>query len=258
MYLKAVKGILVLSKVKLPQMYKKWHFIHILKTGIFFIGKRDYFTIIKMNLFQKYTSNSRCTMALEFEHRQYSRMLLAPVIYLVNNVHDIFHTFTTNYERISARLSQFAFPMCLTSSYAFLLIFSMTIKTESNEREGLFAYCNLFCFDYFKMSNHPTLPCAWETCISRGPFPPKLFHLGFEGRLAGYNHRVDKCYIDLSIHLPRSGSCVSGCQPMVSLSLGGHCLCLETFLVVTLGGWEGYWHLVVEARHTGKHPTCTG
>lgn len=91
MYLKAVKGILVLSKVKLPQMYKQWHFIHILKTGVFFIGKRDCFTIIKINLFQKYTSNSRCTLALEFEHRQHSRMLLAPVIYLVNNVHGSFH-----------------------------------------------------------------------------------------------------------------------------------------------------------------------
>ena len=43
MYLKAVKGILVLGKVKLPQMYKKWHFIHMLKTGIFFIGKKRLF-----------------------------------------------------------------------------------------------------------------------------------------------------------------------------------------------------------------------
>lgn len=28
----------------------------------------------------------------------------------------------------------------------------MTIKTESSEREGLFVYCNLFCFDYFKIT----------------------------------------------------------------------------------------------------------
>lgn len=66
--------------------------------------------------------------------------------------------------------------MCLTFSDFVLLIFSMTIKAGSNERGGLFAYCNLFCIDCFNMKSHLTRPVHWETCASWGRREELLRH----------------------------------------------------------------------------------
>ena len=134
--------------------------------------------------------------------------------------------------------SQSASPTCLAFSYAVLFVFSMTIRLESNERERLFADCQLLCFHYFKVTNHP-VSGAQEACLCGGLFVSlSLLRPGFEGRRTGYTPWVDTGYVNLCIHPPRSGPCVSGCQLMVTLSSGSTGQYLEVFLVVTLGGWE--------------------
>ena len=134
--------------------------------------------------------------------------------------------------------SQSASPKCLAFSYTVLFVFSMTIRPESNEREQLFADCQSLCFDYFKVINHP-VSGAQETCPCGGlSVSLSLLRLGFEGRWTGYTSWVDAGYVNLRIHPPRSGPCVSGCQLIVTLSLGSIGQYLEMFLVVTLGGWE--------------------
>ena len=56
----------------------------------------------------------------------------------------------------------------------------MTIRLESNERERLFADCQLLCFHYFKVTNHP-VSGAQEACLCGGLFVSlSLLRLGFE------------------------------------------------------------------------------
>lgn len=161
-------------------------------------------------------------------------MLLAPVVYLRNSTHHIL-CLTASYEGIRARLLSVCFPHVSCLFLHCSLCFLMTIRLESNERERVFAYCQSFCFDYFKVSNHP-VSGAQETCPCGGlAVSLSLLRLGFEGRRTGYTPWVDTGYVSLRIHPPRSELCVSGSQLMVTLSSGSIGQNLQMFVVVTLG-----------------------
>ena len=150
----------------------------------------------------------------------------------------IFCALTASYEGIRARLLSVCFPHVSCLFLHCSLCFLMTIRLESNERERVFAYCQSFCFDYFKVSNHP-VSGAQETCPCGGlAVSLSLLRRGVEGRRTGYTPWVDTGYVSLRIHPPRSELCVSDSQLMVTLSSGSIGQNLQMFVVVTLGRWE--------------------
>lgn len=175
------------------------------KNGLFLIGTK-YCITVKINLFQK----------TYFPFSVYCRsgVWAQEVFRSASGTYGMFgewcephssHSWAIRQESVPV-FSRTAFPMCPTSSYFVVLVFSMTIKTEPNEREGLFAYCNLFCFYYFKVNNHPLSPVPWETCFLRpgeeGPslWLPQHSPWGFQGRLPGYSHSGVYQQINLYFH----------------------------------------------------------
>ena len=152
----------------------------------------------------------------------------------------IFCALTASYEGIRARLLSVGFPHVSCLFLHCSLCFLMTIRLESNERERVFAYCQSFCFDYFKVSNHP-VSGAQETCPCGGlAVSLSLLRLGFEGRRTGYTPWVDTGYVSLRIHPPRWWLC-----PWAALARICKCLWLSYF-------WCLRWILSTKPLHVNS------